>query len=99
MAVSTVAGGIAAIFIGILCALAEGCHNTSSGGGGDCCGYIFGCIGVVLGGLFFLAITSCLWAILAFYSVQTTNVIYSLAAIDNAVNNGGWLNDCVDIDT
>jgi hypothetical protein len=69
MAVSSIAGGAAAVFVGILCALAEGCGTHSSGGSsGDCCGYIFGCIGVVLGGLVFLAITAMLWAILAFYS-------------------------------
>jgi hypothetical protein len=99
MAVSSIAGGVAAIFVGILCALAESCHSTSVSGSGDCCGYIFGCIGVTLGGLVFLAITAMLWAILAFYVAQTSSVWLAMREIDNAVENGQWLNDCVSEDT
>jgi uncharacterized membrane protein YeaQ/YmgE (transglycosylase-associated protein family) len=95
MAVSSIAGGAAAVIVGVLCGLAEGCQHSSSSSGGDACGYLFGCIGAVLGGLIFLAITAMLWAILAFYAAQTSIVWDSMNVIDNAVENGQWLNDCV----
>jgi hypothetical protein len=90
MAISSIAGGTAAVIVGILCALAEGCSSTTMSGSGsnDCFGYIFGCIGVVLGGLIFLAITAMLWAILAFYVMQTSQMWNTMQVIDNAVENG-----------